>query len=466
MSSFDRYTDVLGQLPFLQSYTHLLLIFPIADAAAGEQALAELKRAVEQLTLAFPWLDGRVVNHGRTDTNSGLFRIVPSEFSSPSIIQVKHHQKDQHPSLDDIMAAKGPFAKLDGALLTPMCAFPETMSDPDGGPVVSFQANFISGGLLLDFAAQHNMMDMTGMTQCLRLLAASMRGEDVPSAAVEQGNQDRRCLIPLFEPGRPLLDHSHLQSPTACDKKPSARSVPYTWRTFRFSPDTLLALKRQATQDILVRARGEAPAIGEVPNVEETSVEFISTNDALCAFMWQRISSARLLHVGASPDEPTKYMRAIDGRRALGISHEYMGHMIHINMTQLPLGSVAGRPLGLVAADLRRSLVQGASADVVRSFATLIARTEDRSGVSFGATFDPDRDVGCSSWAHSDVYRHAFGSLGRPALVRRPRFRTLRSSTYYLPACPDGTIDVLACLADDTFAVMEQDPALGMVEVI
>lgn len=465
MPNFDRYTDVLGQLPFLQSYTHLLLIFPLANAAAGEQALAELKRAVEQLTLAFPWLNGRVVNDGRTDTNSGLFRIVPSEFSSLSIIQVKHYQKDQHPSLDDIMAAKGPFDKLDGALLTPMCAFPETMSDPDG-PVVSLQANFISGGLLLDLAAQHNIMDMTGMTQCLRLLAASMRGEDVPSAAVEQGNQDRRCLIPLFEPGRPLLDHSHLQSPTAYNKK-SARAVPYTWRTFRFSPDTLLALKRQATQDI-VRARGEAPAIGQVTKVEQTSraVKFISTNDALCAFMWQRISSARL-HVGVSPDRPTKYMRAIDGRRALGISHEYMGHMIHINMTQLPLGSVASQPLGLVAADLRQSLSKGgASADVVRSFATLIARTEDRSGISFGATFDPDLDVGCSSWAHSDIYGHAFGSLGRPALVRRPRFRTLRSATYYLPACPDGTIDVLACLADDTFAVMEQDPALGMVEVI
>ncbi|GKT67248.1 hypothetical protein ColTof4_13631 [Colletotrichum tofieldiae] len=455
MSDFDRYTDVLGQLPFLKSYTHLLLLFPVADAAAEKHAVDALKRAASHLTLAFPWLAGRVVNDGRTDTNSGVFRIVPGEPHSP-IIRVRHFHRDEHPSFEDIVAAKGPFDKLDRALLAPTCAFPETYSEPEA-PVVVFQANFVPGGLLLDFAAQHNTMDMTGMTQCLRLFAAAMRGEDVPPAALEQGNRDRRCLIPLFEPGRPLLDHTHLQRPVQTGGK-APRSVSYTWKTLRFGPDKLAALKRQATED-LSRARELDP------EADGADVDFVSTNDALCAFMWQRVSAARL-RAGVPPDTLSKFSRAIDGRRALGISQEYMGHMIHTNMTRLALGSVAGRPLGLVAADLRRNLVAGTSADVVRSFATLIARTEDRSGISFGATFDPDLDVACSSWAHSDVYGQVFGALGCPELVRRPRFLPLRGTMYYLPARPDGTVDVLACLADDYFADMVKDPAFEIVELI
>ncbi|KAF6825543.1 trichothecene 3-O-acetyltransferase [Colletotrichum musicola] len=455
MSNFDRYTDVLGQLPFLKSYTHLLLLFPMADAAAEKHAVDALKRAASKLTLAFPWLAGRVVNDGRTDTNSGVFRIVPGE-PPTSIIWIKHFHRDEHPSFEDIVATKGPFDKLDGALLAPTCAFPETYGEPQA-PVVVFQANFVSGGLLLDFAAQHNMIDMTGMTQCLRLFAAAMRGEDVPPAALEQGNRDRRCLIPLFEAGRPLLDHTHLQRPVRTGGK-SLGSVSYNWKTLRFGPDKLASLKQQATED-LSRARELDP------DAHGTDVDYVSTNDALCAFMWQTISAARL-RAGVPLAAPSKFSRAVDGRRALGISQEYMGHMVHTNMTRLALGAVAGRPLGLVAADLRRSLATGTSADVVRSFATLVARTEDRSGISFGATFDPGLDVACSSWAHSDVYGQVFGALGCPELVRRPRFLPLRGTLYYLPARPDGTVDVLACLADNEFADITKDPAFQMVELI
>ncbi|KAF6804793.1 trichothecene 3-O-acetyltransferase [Colletotrichum sojae] len=414
MSDFDRYTDVLGQLPFLKSYIHLLLLFPMADAAAEKHAIDALKRAASKLTLAFPWLAGRVVNDGRTDTNSGVFRIVPGE-PPTSIIRIKHVHRDEHPSFEDVVATKGPFRKLDGALLAPTCAFPETYGEPEA-PVVVFQANFVSGGLLLDFAAQHNMMDMTGMTQCLRLLAAAMRGEDVLPAVLEQGNRDRRCLIPLFEAGRPLLDHTHLQHPVRTGGK-SLGSVSYNWKTLRFGPDKLAALKRQATED-LSRARELDPDA----DADGTDVDYVSTNDALCAFMWQTISAA-----------PSKFSRAVDGRRALGISQD---------------------------------LATGTSADVVRSFATLVARTEDRCGISFGATFDPGLDVACSSWAHSDVYGQVFGSLGCPELMRRPRFLPLRGTLYYLPARPDGTVDVLACLADDEFADIMKDPAFQMVELI
>ncbi|KAM0449562.1 hypothetical protein ACHAO4_007584 [Trichoderma viride] len=101
---------------------------------------------------------------------------------------------------------------LDGSLIAPVVAFPQSYEESDlkPAPVISFQANFVKGGLLLDFAAQHNTMDLSGMCQCLHLLAKAMRGDEFSALELEQGNRDRRYLVPLLHPEEPLLEHSHM----------------------------------------------------------------------------------------------------------------------------------------------------------------------------------------------------------------------------------------------------------------
>ncbi|UKZ67822.1 uncharacterized protein TrAtP1_008981 [Trichoderma atroviride] len=352
---------------------------------------------------------------------------------------------------------------LDGSLVAPVVAFPQSYEESDlkPAPVISFQANFVKGGLLLDFAAQHNTMDLSGMCQCLHLLAEAMRGDEFSALELEQGNRDRRHVVPLLRPEEPLLDHSHmirLPNPSLSSGVPPGPSQHgiinqpvWNWHTFRFSATSLRALKELASQY----------TASSDPNRDQT-MAFVSTNDALCAFWWQRLSFTRLARSdGTGPfklDQLSKFSRAIDGRTALDIPPEYIGQMVHTCPTKLPIGEVATRPLGYVAAELRRNLKTYNTPQMVRSFATLIARAEDRSTITFMATFDPTIDVGCSSWAHADVYSKEFGKvLGKPALVRRPRFDPLKGVVYFLPKNLDGDIDVITCLTQEDLEGLVSD---------
>lgn len=132
--------------------------------------------------------------------------------------------------------------------------------------------------------------------------------------------------------------------------------------------------------------------------------------------------------------------------------------MVHTCPTKLPIGEVATRPLDYVAAVLRRNLKTYNTPQMVRSFATLIARAEDRSAITFMATFDPTIDVGCSSWAHADVYPKEFGKmLGKSALVGRPKFDPLKGVVYFLPKNLDGDIDVITCLTQEDLEGLVSD---------
>ncbi|KAM0795812.1 hypothetical protein BDR22DRAFT_893792 [Usnea florida] len=68
---------------------------------------------------------------------------------------------------------------LDGNILAPRKAFPESYNETeaDPAPVLALQPNFFQGGVLLDCAPQHNFVDMCGIEQCYTLLAAAMNDE-------------------------------------------------------------------------------------------------------------------------------------------------------------------------------------------------------------------------------------------------------------------------------------------------
>jgi hypothetical protein len=458
MDETERYRDVLGQLPFLKSYTHLLLCFPISDDKDREFIVSSLEDGILKVKSSLPWLGYQVVNDGKN-----IRLTICPKFAPPnSSLQIRD-RSNELPSFSEIFEAKGPFSMLDGSLLASVVAFPQSYEESASkpAPVISFQANFIKGGLLLDFAGQHNTMDLSGMRQCLHLLAAAMRGDEFSALELEQGNRDRRHLIPLLRPGEPLLDHSHMiirPNPLLSSEvspSPSRNEIIdhpiWSWHTFRFSESSLRALKELASQYTASLDPGS-----------DQTMAFVSTNDTLCAFWWQRLSFARLARGDDTgpfkPDQLSKFNRAIDGRKALDIPPEYLGHMIHICPTKLPIGEVATRPLGYVAAELRRSLKTYNTRQMIRSIATLIAHAEDRKTIAFAATFDPNIDVGCSSWAHADVYSTDFGKLlGRPALIRRPRFSPLKGTVYFLPRNLDGDIDVIACLTQEDLEMLVLD---------
>jgi hypothetical protein len=441
MGEFDYMQDVVGQLPFLKTYSHLLLAFPLPDHdSCREDAKQRLQAAALRLTEAFPWLAAKVTQRNNGPNKSVSFHLQPCELWSPpnSIIRFKDCS-DVMPSFQELVEARGPASMLPGEFLGPRKAFPESYheTDQDPAPVIAFQANFVSGGLLLDCAAQHNFMDMSGIEQCYSLLAATLRGEPFPQDAIARGNLDRRYVLNLLQEHEALLDHGQFLRPRPEDPPvppPVEPESPFSWRYFRFSPAKLAALKEIAAEAPSTKTNGDGPS----------SPQYVSTNDALTAFCWQRVIAARLAR-RQTPEAVAKFCRAVDARRTMGVPKGYMGDLVTIATSTMGFRELAEAPLAEIASRLRCDLSAVNNYEYVRSFATWIERTADKSAIAYGGRFNPDTDIGSSSWAHIRLAKVAFGPLGRPSLIRRPDFVPLKSDIYFMPQTEMGDIDALVC---------------------
>ena len=438
MNDFAHIRDVIGQLPLLKTYSHLLLAFPLpSDGASRESVVQSLQSAALKLTTAFPWLAAKVVNKGSSPGNSGLFELEPCAMWSPpnTILRIRDCS-NLCPAYDKIVEARGPATMLEGSILAPRNAFPESYqeTEADPAPVLAFQANIIRGGLLLDCAAQHNFVDMSGIEQCCCLLAAAMNDEPFSSDAIEQGKMDRRNLVPLLQPDEPMQDHSQFKRPPPSELPgpPLEPDSPFSWRYFRFSAAKLSQLKTLATAS----------------ECYDLSVPYISTNDALSAFCWQRVISVRLRR-RQTPSATAKFCRAVDARKTMGVPRGYMGDLITIATSRISFQDLADASLPAITSMLRKDLNAVNTRNYIRSFATFIANTPDKSIIVYGGKFNPDTDIGSSSWAHIQLSRVAFGSLGKPALVRRPNFGPLKSDIYFMPQTQAGDIDALLCFNEE-----------------
>ncbi|PYI35704.1 putative trichothecene 3-O-acetyltransferase [Aspergillus indologenus CBS 114.80] len=459
MFDLSKFQDDIGQLAGLKTYTHLLLSFPIADRYAQRAAINALYTATETLISEFPWLAAEVVHEGRTPGNSGTFRLQSCpEFSQPEDLVIVRDASSICPSYKEICAARGPCSMLPVSALGPVVSFPERYEDSSIEParVFMMQANFIEGGLLLDLAAQHNFIDGGGLFQCARLLAKAMRNEPFTATELSQGNRDRRTIIPLLHPSEPMLDHSHLRRPRIPKPLPTPRA-PASWHFFQVPAKQMAQLKHRANIELAQHS----------PQLQKL-IPFVSTNDALCAFLWKRIAAARRRHRPQPAHRRTKFSRALDSRRAMDVSPEYMGQMGYNASTRVAYGELDEMTLGETAAVLRAQVAEVNHAYAVRSWATFIAQEPDKSTIMFGGEFDPETDVGVSSLAHTELYSCGFGDvLGHPSLVRRPTSAPFEGCVYFWSRTENGDLGVMACLNEGDVRALRRDREwAGHVEYI
>ncbi|KAK3995188.1 hypothetical protein QBC44DRAFT_378701 [Cladorrhinum sp. PSN332] len=483
----DHYPDVFGQLPRLKTYTHYLLAFPIREEQSPSKIVQRLHEAAKTLVDAFPWLACRVIHENAGPGNSGVFRLEEcAEFAFPNSIL---HFKDCTslcPSYQELIAAKGPTTMLDSKHFGPLRGFPHIYSDDEvnPAPVFTLRANLIEGGLLLDFVAQHNIIDGSGILRLIEYLAKTLRDEPFTREEILHGNRDRTNLVELLPPGEPMVDHSHLirealpakpiTTPTTgfnpiWDLLPAwlqnlfySPSIPPTvpspaapgsqakWHFVRLPPSTISHLK--------VLANSSFPS---------SSGLFVSTNDAISGYLWQSISAVRLAR-RQTPSSLCKFSRALDARRALGIPREYLGQLGYNATCHLTFSQLQSMSLGEVALHLRQATQKVNNEHAVRSFATLVAKEKDKSKIFFGGAFDPDKDLGMSSVIHASVAGCDFGKgLGKPGLVRRPLFAPLEGCVYLWNMTEEGEVDVLMCLKEvDWEGLAGLEGWKGMVEFI
>lgn len=435
----------MGQLMFLKTYTQIVFGFPTPETVSDEAITGNLEAAAKKLTDAFPWLSGHVVREGAAPGKTGLAKIVPYAPGTRLTPVVAKDCRKLCPSFQTIVAAGAPMSMLDGEILSSRegipCGYDESI---EPAPVLLIQANFIEGGVLVTFAGQHNIVDMNGLAQLIRLFAKACRGESFTQLELDQGNRDRRNVIRLLNPDEPKTDLSPFRVQKKASDSDSTSSPPpeYKWVYFHFPGSNLAELKRIAS----------------------TPGSWISTDDALSALVCQRITSVRIQRLGSGPPGATAtFCRAINSRPYVEtpVPPEYMGHMVYCIDKTLPLNDAAGAMSLSVLAGKFRDDLRNIQSVAIHSFATALAESEDKGAMVYGATLDPTKyDVMFSSWAGQGLYQQSFGKLGNPHIAKRHRFKPMEGLIYFMPKTDAGDIDVAVCLREEDIDRLRVDDIL------
>lgn len=422
-----RYPDLMGQFPILDAYTHLCFGFELPLDVDRDAVVSSLQTSLDKLVDQIPWLGWQM---GHT---SGVRTAVPWPQDVPrELLRVKYCD-DAIPPMEELLAAGVPISKLDGKVLTPWPALPMPHGLTGPVPVITLQANFIQGGLILNLSSHHTMMDGTANFHVLKLLATVLNGDEIPLADLEQANRDRSGLIELIPRNESLKDHSHLRRP------PGYQFVfpktPPTWCYFKMPVTSLAKLAKTA---------------------QEPSRP-VTEDDVLHAFYWQRLCAVRLAR-GMPSDTVSKISRAIDGRMALGIPSSYMGAHVYTAITRLPLNQVTSLTLVQTAQVLRREFSQANTAWALRSFATFIAREPDRSVLMYNGTHDGNTDVGATSSLNTNqTLAPSWGPLLGPCRFFRRSLTAPIPGAFTVQSTEGGAIPILVCLPKEDLDALKKD---------
>ncbi|KAI1389675.1 trichothecene 3-O-acetyltransferase [Hypoxylon trugodes] len=441
--------DIFGQMPAtVHSYTGITLCFPLLDGSQHPAVVSTLTAGLERLSASFPWVAGQVTNEGSGEDNSGIYKITPFE-NIPRLVVKDLRQDGSMPTMGALRDANFPMSMLDELVISPRATI--SLRPPENDPVLLIQANFITGGLLLTFSANHNAMDMAGQAQVLHLLSKACRNEPFTQEELKIGNCDRRNIVPLlqdYQPGpevsRQIAKKPGPQAPAnsgANATKPAPpRPLKCTWANFIFDAASLSALKAQAAETV--------------------TSGFISTDDAITALIWQCITRARSSRLEGRPVTEATLGRSVNVRSYLDIPETYPGFIQNMTYRTLKLQEVADGPLGAVASYLRAGLDRESIKYQTRSAATLLDSTPNKRTINPVGSLDLTVDIIVSSWVKTGCYGLDFGlGLGKPESVRRPRLMPLAldSLVYLLPKAPSGEIVIAICLRDEDMTKLKAD---------
>ncbi|OBT93467.1 hypothetical protein VE01_08649 [Pseudogymnoascus verrucosus] len=396
VTDVDVCLDIFGQQPRLNIHTQICLCFPLPDAFAQSRVISTLRSGLERLTASFPWVAGQVIGEGSGDGNTGVFKI-KALGNIPRLVVKDLRNDPLAPTMQALRQANFPMKKLDESVIAPRNTFPGTdvaEETESNSPVFLLQANFIVGGLVLTFL-----------------------GPELASHLVK----------PIPGTG------GSTQTPVA----PPPRCV---WASFVLSPASLAALKSIALE---TRSPGSS---------------YVSTDDALSAFVWQSIMRARLARL--PPTTEATFARAVDVRRYVDVPATYTGIVQNMTYTTYQLRKLVALPLGEIASALRVALDLKTTILPfhTRALATYLHSQADKSMVSPASSIDLSVDVMLSSWAKTDCYSLNFNlGLGFPEAVRRPRFAPLQSFVYFMPRACDGEIAVAMCLREEDMEQLRVD---------
>ncbi|KAL9629230.1 MAG: hypothetical protein Q9164_006968, partial [Protoblastenia rupestris] len=292
LQSFREFSPLDEMLP--PFYFAYLLCFPITTGSK-ESIRNLLQSSLSALVAERPYLTGNAKRDDSGKARPGhLVLDVPEPLEDTKFVfyDLSHPASGWKETYQQLQDAGMPLNKLDAHVLAPLTAgIGETRK------VFSVQANFIEGGLLLAMCFHHNFVDAYGACRIIARLSEHCDG----SATVPESNgvsaNDGMPDIFNVEAIKALYDYKKLKhNPelwrlNCLDWREKPKDyVPFEWPIFLPS---LLPSRDPPVNSTMFSFTPQALAdLKKLANPNEGGA-WVSTNDALVAFLWRHVMRAR-----------------------------------------------------------------------------------------------------------------------------------------------------------------------------
>ncbi|KAL4922541.1 hypothetical protein BDW62DRAFT_217355 [Aspergillus aurantiobrunneus] len=457
-------------------FNALIVAWACPDANR-DSLISLLHRSLALLMEEWPDLAGEIVPPPADAPPRTQPTIQPSgHANSPLTIRDFTSPNSPFPYTYAQLQAEGfPTSKLDGQLLAPLAGITTTRR------VMAAQASFIPGGCLLSVGFSHQFTDAYGVylifekwaQHCRRVQGLPAQPAAFPPQLQEQ---PQPSLPPIFQ-----IPHDHAASQyTTLKQRPELwKLIGLDWRGSATSPAPeppfQLAPGDAETRIFSISAAAQASLKRMASSSSSISIP-ISTNDALVAWLWRRISKARFPTGHPEPNGPcrdTSYVSvAIDGRTPLVIPPDYPGNVVFCSMTNMPIHELVSptTSLGEIAARIRRETLANRDPARLKDAITLAAGIPDvRKPLANAFPSWFAEDLVTTSWVGLPFYQLDFGpavgTSGRIETFRMPRGQFAGICSLQ-PRREDGSVEVVVGLLKGQMARLLADGEFGEFAVV
>ncbi|PYH45563.1 uncharacterized protein BP01DRAFT_44007 [Aspergillus saccharolyticus JOP 1030-1] len=323
-------------------------------------------------------------------------------------------------------------------------------------PISLVQANFIRGGLILTWCILHMAGDGNSFSTWTAIWAEECRRAqglhiEEPIHLPDAVWKDRQQVTkPSGRNKGQLEDHPEytLLPFTPPGAPPKMTSLNHRGQVFYFSPESLAALKAEASP---------------VNATKSSDQQWISTNDALSALLWRTVMAVQSPLDTLEGDPVSVFNIAIDGRQRTDppIHPETLGCFLEYVTVSLPIRKMLSTlSLADLSVEIRKAILR-ADKHFTDDVVTLVDRLEDIDRLVPTAFLDtPGYNCVQTSWLNFKLYGLDWGSLlgGRIEAVRVPHVGCINGAQVVLPVLPDGGMEILVGVEGSCLDRLLNDP--------
>jgi hypothetical protein len=383
----------------------------------------------------------------------GVMKCQRREDADAEKIVIKDLRASYGPDYAELKEKFFPVAYFDADTFCPRSVWP---SAGERLPISIVQANFIRGGLILTWNLFHMVGDGTSFTLWTKIWAEECRraqGLEIldPVQLPDAIWDDREQMIkPSGRNEGKLEDHPEytLLPFTPPGPPPKLTSLSHRGQVFYFSPESLAALKADAS-----------PSNATKPSDQK----WISTNDALSALLWRTVMTVQSPLETLEGEPVSVFNVALDGRQrtdpkvhpaTLGCFLEYVAVSMSVRemLTTLNLADLA--------IEVRKAILR-ADNQFTDDVVALVDQLEDVDRLVPTAFLDvPGFNCVLTSWLNFQLYGIEWGPVlgNNIQAVRTPHVGCINGGQVILPALPNGGMEILVGVEESCLDRLLKDP--------